>query len=320
MGWIKRNLFFAIGGVLALGLLGAAAYYIYAGWSHNSTANSKLNDVYGQLQNFAQQNPAPGNEKVDNTKIANTQEKELRAWETKAAKHFESIDAIPPGTNILSAAFADAFRHTIDQLQHEADSADVQLPPKYDFSFSAQRSLVKFAPGSLDLLAQQLGEVKVISEILFSARINTLDGIQRVRVSDDDIAGPQSDYIDERPTTNDLAIITPYVITFRCFTPELAKVVAGFATATNAFVIKYVNTQSGSAVVGSVGPPPEGMNGQPQPRMGEFPNQQPPPGVPPMGMPPMGAITSPGGLPTVLKEQLIRVTLEIELIKLLPKK
>jgi hypothetical protein len=39
-----------------------------------------------------------------------------------------------------------------------------------------------------------------------------------------------------------------------------------------------------------------------------------------MGMPPMGAITSPGGLPTVLKEQLIRVTLEIELIKLLPKK
>ena len=32
----------------------------------------------------------------------------------------------------------------------------------------------------------QLGEVKAISEVLFAARVNALDGIQRVRVSDDD--------------------------------------------------------------------------------------------------------------------------------------
>ena len=38
MGWLKRNLFFAIGGVLALGLLAAAGYYDYAGWARNQTA------------------------------------------------------------------------------------------------------------------------------------------------------------------------------------------------------------------------------------------------------------------------------------------
>jgi hypothetical protein len=314
MGWIKRNLFFVIGGIIALGLLGAAGYYIYASWSRNATADSKLNEIYGQLQNFAQQTPAPGNDKINNTQIANDQEKELRAWETNAAAHFESIAAIPPGPNVSNAAFADAFRHTIDQLQHEADAAGVMLPPKYDFSFSAQRSLIQFAPGSPNLLAVQLGEVKVIAEILFAARINTLDGIQRVRVSDDDTAGPQSDYIDEHSVTNDLAIVTPYVITFRCFTPELAKVIEGFATATNAFVIKSVNTQSGSAVVGSAGIPPEGMNGQPPPRVGDFPNQPSP------GMPPPETAMAHGGLPTVLKEQLIRVTMEVDLIKLLPKK
>jgi hypothetical protein len=39
--------------------------------------------------------------------------------------------------------------------------------------------------------------VKAIAEILFAARVNDLDGIQRVRVSDDDTAGSQSDYIEE---------------------------------------------------------------------------------------------------------------------------
>ena len=38
--------------------------------------------------------------------------------------------------------------------------------------------------------------------------------------------GLQSDYIDKSPITNDLAIITPYVVTFQCFTPELARVLA----------------------------------------------------------------------------------------------
>ena len=38
MGWIKRNLFFVIGGVLALGLLGAAGFYDYASWRRNTAA------------------------------------------------------------------------------------------------------------------------------------------------------------------------------------------------------------------------------------------------------------------------------------------
>jgi hypothetical protein len=38
MAWIKRNLFFVIGGILAMGLLGAAGFYNYKGWSHNTAA------------------------------------------------------------------------------------------------------------------------------------------------------------------------------------------------------------------------------------------------------------------------------------------
>ena len=50
-------------------------------------------------------------------------------------------------------------------------------------------------------------------------------------MSDDDSKGTApGDYIDQMPATNDLAVVTPYVVSFRCFTPELARVMTGFAT------------------------------------------------------------------------------------------
>ena len=146
MAWIKRNLFFVIGGILALGLLGAAGFYNYQGWSHNAAAFDKLNGIYNTLRNLTGQKPSPGNDKVDNIKAAKEQERQVRDWIRQAADYFQPIAPIPnTGTNAVSSeAFAAALRRTIDQLQHEADAASVTLPPKYNFSFEAQRSLVKF--------------------------------------------------------------------------------------------------------------------------------------------------------------------------------
>jgi len=170
---------------------------------------------------------------------------------------------------------------------------------------------VTFSPGGLSLLATQLGEVKVISEILFATRINAFDGIQRVRMSDDDLNGQASDYIDERPYTNSLSVITPYVITFRCFTPELAQVMSSFATASNACIVESVNVQPAgpSSLVGGQQAMPGGMPG-----MGMQPGMPPP-----MQPPPMQPVPGKGGLQTVLKEQLLQVTAEVGLVKLLPR-
>jgi len=299
MGWIKRNLFFVIGGVLALLLLGGAGFFIYYGWSRNSEATDRLNEIYGKLQEIAQQKPAPGNGKVNNTQTAREQEKQVRDWIRASGSHFQDIPPIPADGAVTKEAFAAALRQTIDTLQHEADGASVALPPKYDFSFTAQRSLVRFAAGSLGPLTVQLGEVKTISEILFAARINALDGIQRVRISDDDTAGNQSDYIDEHPVGNQLAVITPYVVTFRSFTPELDRVLAGFASAPNLFVVKSISVQpAGGAAAGDVpgGGLPDRMPDQPVP-----------------------SVVGKGGLQTVLKEQLLRFTLQVEFVKLQPR-
>jgi len=313
MGWIKRNLIFVIGGVVALGLLAASGFYIYKDWARNSDATAKLNENYGTLKNLQQQKPAPGNNKVNNTEIAKEQDQQVQAWIKSAQKYFRPVPTIPSGA-VTGEAFASALRRTVDQLQHEADDASVTLPPKYDFSFSAQRPLVKFAAGSLEPLAVQLGQVKTLAEIIFSTRVNALDGIQRIRVSADDASGPQGDYVDEQSVTNDLAVITPYVVTFRCFTPELARVISAFATSSNTFLIKAINVQPAGAA-DTAAPQSEGAMAAAV--YGRYARRMSPDFAPPAAAP--VATTGKGGLQTVLKEQLLRVTMEVGFVNLLPK-
>ena len=318
MGWIKRNLIFVISAVVAVGLLGAGGFYIYKDLTRNSEASEKLNEIYGTLKTLQQQKPAPGNEKVNNTAIAKEQQQQVQAWVASAGKYFQPIPAIPSGA-VTSEMFASALRRTVDQLQHEAENSGVTLPPKYDFSFSAQHLLMKFAVGSLEPLAVQLGEVKVITQALFSTRINSLDGIQRIRVSEDDVAGPQGDYIEEQSITNDLAVITPYVVTFRCFTPELARVVGSLATSSNTFLIKAINIQPAGLAGASAGLGDAAAMGMPGTMPGRYPGGEYTP--PPAMAPPVAGQPAPGrgGLQTVLKEQLLRVTVKVEIVKLLPK-
>jgi hypothetical protein len=304
MGWIKRNLFFFIGGVFALLLLGAAGFYDYRSWDHNSTAFEQLNEIYGKLKEFNDKKPQPGNAKIDNIRAAKEQERQVREWIGQAGGYFKPIAAIPNTPEVTSEEFAADLRRTIDQLQHEAATASVQLPPKYGFSFEAQRSIVKFAPGSLPALSVQLGEVKQISEIMFAARVNSLDGIQRVRMSDDDAGGPQTDYLGEFSVTNNLAVLTPYAITFRSFSPELALVLSDLAASPYGFVVKAVN----------VAPAGAGTQSDNSPGM---PNRE---GMPILPVPPQNPGTDRGGLPTVLQEQLLRVTLEVVIVKPLPGK
>ncbi|HTQ51102.1 MAG TPA: Amuc_1100 family pilus-like protein [Candidatus Acidoferrales bacterium] len=322
MGWIKRNLMFAIGGVVALLLLLGAGFCDWRSWDHNSTAFDRLNEIYGKLKELSDKKPSPGNKEVDNIKAAKDQEAEVRAWIAKAADFFQPISPIPDAPEVTSEAFASDLRRTIDQLQHAAESASVQLPPKYSFSFEAQRSSVKFTPGSLAPLAVQLGEVKKIAEILFAARINALDSIQRVRVSDDDnAAGQQADYTAEASITNNLAVMTPYVITFRSFSPELASVLSGFGASPNCMIVKAINVApAGATTQMSGGPSPYNSYPNPYPNPYVTPPGYPQggPGIPP---PPPALGTVPrGALATVLNEQILRITLEVIIVKPLPKK
>jgi hypothetical protein len=296
MAWIKRNLFFFIGGLVALGLLGAASYYNYTNWSRNTNEMTTLEQTYETIKSFSDPASSPGDDKINKIQEAKDQEKEVLAWLNKAKTYFQPITPIPADSPVTSESFSAALRRTIDTLQHEAGNA-VGLPPEYGFSFEAQRSRVTFSPGSLDLLAAQLGEVKTITEILYAAGVNDFDGIQRARVSDDDASGPQSDYVNTQTTSSGPATLTPYVVTFRSFSPEIAQVFAAFANSPHGFVIKSFNVQPASTDNSDAG----AQRGYGQPGYGQPGNN---------------LMVESGGLVTVLKEKLLRVTMEIEIVKL----
>lgn len=327
MSWIKRNLYFLIGGVTAALLLGLAGFYFYSKWSLNNENLEKLEAAYADWERISNLSPNPGNEKVDNIKLAREQQREVRTEFARLQKSFAPIPPVPnPAKGVVTKEeFASALRRTIDQLQKDASLGGVTLPPKYDFAFQAERNLPNFAPGSLQPLSAQLGDIKTICTFLFRAKVNSLDAVRRERVSTDDQSGPQADYLDVNhvSVTNDLAILVPYEVTFRCFSAELAGTLSAFGSSSNGIIVKSVNVEPASGVTsvlgdqyntpGAMGYPP-GTPGYPASYYGEAAM---------MGRPMPVATPAPvtrGGLQTILDEKPLKVTLVLNVVRLLPTK
>ncbi|HKI68719.1 MAG TPA: Amuc_1100 family pilus-like protein [Verrucomicrobiae bacterium] len=320
MSWIKRHLFSLIGGVVALVLMVCAGLYLGANWKRNSENLKKLDDAYNQLDQLSKENPQPGNNKVNNIQAAKDQQQELRSFIGGMQKWFTPVPPIPASTNVTGEQFAAALRRTIDQLQHDASEASVILPPKFDFSFEAQRSLVQFQ-GNLNLLASQLGDIKVICDVLNNAKVNSVDNIRRERVSSDDLAGLQSSYLSVQAVTNDLAVLTPYEITFRGFSAELASVLQGFAHSPYCIIVKSINVEPAAGASGTPGETPEGFGRMPGgPYRGPYEGPYGEPRAMPTQQRPTITAVGASGLPIILDEKQLRITMMLEVVKMLPQK
>jgi hypothetical protein len=354
MDWIKRNLYFLIGSLVALALMGLAGWYLYSKWELNNEILGKLDEQYEKLKRLYEQKPHPGSGKVDNIKIAKEQQQELRAYIQKSRQYFQPCPPIPvpESGKLTSQEFSSALSRTLDQMQREAVRSSVALPPKdskgqtYSFSFAAQRESLAYAPGSLEPLSVQLGEIQAICAVLFQAKINALDNLRRERVSDDDLKGPQTDYLPDKSVTNELAVLSPYEITFRCFSPELAAVLAGFASSPYALLVKTINVELAPASAAGdqpVAPVAQAASAYtppaPQPRAeaqmsaearynaryglggGRAPGLRPAPQPTyyPQPVAPAAPVSANrGGLPLVLDEKQLKVTLVLDVVKLLP--
>jgi hypothetical protein len=368
MSWIKRNLYFFIGSILTLVLMGAAGWYLYTKWQLNGQLMQQLDQDYATLDELNKQKPHPGTEKINNIQIAKEQQQQLRTNALlKAQTYFKHIAPIPDDPKPTDQAFSSAISRMIDQLQHEATNASVALPAMYSFSFEAEKSKISFAAGSLGPLATQLGEVKTLCEILFASKVNSLDNIRRERVSTDDANGPQSDYLTDKSLTNELAVLTPYELKFRSFSAELGSVLSGFASSPYGVVLKTINVEPAPTTVEipavatptpdtprpvyvqpvqqrnaeaeaqmalqrryGIGPSPGGIDrygAGADSRFGDRyganpvrPSPQPVYVAPqPVAAQPAPA-TGRGGLPTVLDERPLQITLTVVLVKLLPPK
>ena len=77
MSWIKRNLFFFIGSVVAVVLMGLAGFFLYTKWQANNQVQTDLASDYEKLKRLKTQNPHPGDAKVNNIEIARSQQKDV---------------------------------------------------------------------------------------------------------------------------------------------------------------------------------------------------------------------------------------------------
>lgn len=254
MDWVKRNLAFVIGAAVAVGLLGFSGYFLYANSKKNSDARQQLEREYSELKRLHSLDPHPGKDEVDNIRTARQQIEELGLVLEELVGRFEPIPAIPAGEKVSGEEFSAKLRYTVEQLNREARASSVIVPTNYNFSFEAESRLVKFDEDSLNELAIQLGEVKAICEVLFDAKVNKLTGLRREQVSPDDAEGPKTDYLEKTATTNELAVIPYYEISFESFSAELAGVLAGFANSSHGLLIEGLDiVPAASGVRGPMG-------------------------------------------------------------------
>jgi hypothetical protein len=320
MSWAKRNLYFLISCIAAVLLLGAAGWYCWSSHQAYTTNTEQLKSAYAQMKQFADKPMGPGNEQVDNIKTAKEQTEQAKQRVAELEKFFTPVKGIPD-TNKFNdnRMMAFAVRETVSQLRSAAQAKAVTLPttmgPEFAFSFSLQMGKTIYDPNASEMLSKQLGEVKTICDTLFGARILALDSIMRERTSDD--ANPQGamtlqpDYIDAISLTNNNMVVSPYQVTFQCFTPQLGSVLSGFANQSHTIVVKTLNIQPVDlAGMGGYGSPGYGNPGYGNPGYGN------PGGYNPVPNPqtPQRA----GALPTIIDEKKLKVVMLVDFVKIPP--
>ena len=327
MDWIKRNLLFVIGGVVALVLMGLAGFYLYTGMGKNAEALDKLNAEYTALKGLNAQNPHPGDEKINNIQAAAKESQNVRGFiSDRMATVFKAVPAIPDSTNVDNAMLNSALRSTVNQMRRDAAARGVQVATNYYFSFTAERDRLMFDKPGLLPLSVQLGEVKAICDVLFAARVNAIDNIRREKVSLHDTEAQQSnDYLDRTTMTNDIALVSPYEVSLRCFSSEVAAILSGFASSPNGLIVRAINVEP--AVLGGEFGTPGSVTTGGYPVPTGYPVGRPimaeeglAPAPRPVAVQPAATPGGRGGLPTLLDEKQLKVTLLVEVVKLTAKK
>lgn len=328
MAWIKRNLFMLIGGLVALALLGVAGWFLWSKYEEDVAVTAEVTAATEALKALVEADPHPGTEKLNNIEAARKEVKRLTDLKGEIQKFF---GVLPTSTNHVKldpAQFKNLLENSIDELERESKKMSVKLPDQYAFGFSEQRKKVQFAQGSLDILANQVTDVKTIAQILFAAHINQLISFRRSTTADDPVMGG-ADYLTRKMSTNkvDNTVTIGYEVKFVGFSADLAAVLEGFIKAPGCFIVKSVgvdrvaNSGEGDGTI-AMAPTINGMSaamaqryGLMGPRGGRYGGMRPPPTVAaPIPGAPVAAPPKPG---TYLDENKVEFVLNIDTVRLL---
>jgi hypothetical protein len=319
MAWVKKNLFILIAGLVSLGVLAYACFFVKQRMDADAEVSAQLDESATKFKNLLDRKWHPGDKKVDNIKEAKEQLAHVRSFTDEMREYIKGPTI---GTNLNNREFRALLDTSLTQLRRDAEEAGVNLPTtNYWFTFSNYKTTVDFK-NDVAGLAAQLEDIKAVMRIIYEARVPSVTSLRRVAVSGTDYTGG-TEFLGERQVrTNDWAIISGYEVTFQGFSSELARLMEGFANAKQCFVVKSLGVAQApeerkAAMVMQVMPPPQmtypgsrvGMTDDPRYRMPQ-PFRPPPP-------PPKAAASS--GVKTVLDESQLRFTVLVDSVRLKPK-
>ena len=283
MAWIKRNLALVISGIIALGLLGFGGWYFYSAVQRNAEIDNEIEQTKRDIEGFLSKPVTPN---ASNLVLVRRELDRMNQFIGESRKLFPPT---PPPTEPLNAlSFKSMLETTINDLYQQAKTVGIQLPTNYYFSFEAQRLPVTFAPESLLPLRDRLFEVQMLASTLISARVNRLEAVRRAAVPGEKPTAAANvpggdDYVKGTPRVNQETgmMLWPYELSFQCFSAELATVLESLQKAKYGFVIK-------------------GVSSEPVLEPGKVKTTNAPPR---------------GTMETVINERLLRITLQVEVIK-----
>lgn len=272
MAWLKRNLIFVVSGLVALGVLGFATVYMMSKKELNEAVTADLQNKQSEWNRLNQKDPHPGTDSLDNITSAQVEQKKVTAVLNEARTHYKMMNA----TNTIdNATFKKMLDDSLYELRQQATASGVETPQDFGFTFTSQRNELRFPEASLVPLKSRLEDIKDICAVLYDSKVHAITSLKRPTVVEEESALGAQDYHSQSAVTNSLAVVTPYELTFRGFSAEVASVLQGFATSDKFMVVKWVKSARGQNATFSepqmmmgVGGGPMGMDSEMAARYG----------------------------------------------------
>lgn len=282
-----------VSGVIAIGLLGFGGFYLWSAMEKNKAIDDQINQAKADIGRLVAMDPTPN---PSNLVVARRELERLNSFIAQARRQFPPTP--PSAVPLNNESFKNLLERTIYDLHREAESVGIKVETNYFFSFETWRIPVNFPAESLRPLSERLHEVKVLSSILFKARINRLVSIQRAPVPGERPAS-QSDYLNRSAQTNSETgmVLWPYEVTFHCFSPELGAVLEALEREPYGFVVRSPSIELAPDERSQSGQPNQPLRQPFNPRAPNRPTNTPP------------------ALTTIINEKMLRVTLRLEVIK-----
>jgi hypothetical protein len=316
MAWVKKNMFLLIAAVISLAALGYAVFFVQEKKKADEEVTTQLDEAAEKYKQLITRKVHPGNAKDDNIQRAKD---ELGKMQSFMGEMREYLKGPQLATNLNNQMFRAQLDTTIAQLRRQADEAGVTLPnTNFWFTFTQYKTTVDFKNETAGLAAE-LEDIKEIMRIVYSARVNSLAALKRAPTSDSENFGT-GDYIQNRtPRTNDWAVATAYEVTFQGFSSELARVMEGLANAKQCFVVKSVGVAQAPEERAKTPTPMPVMIPPPMGTYDRYSMMRQQQMMQPTFVPPpaqRGKPAQAGAIKTVLDENKLRFTLQVDSIRL----